>query len=57
VVEAGETGNTFIDGGELPIYQPVDWLIDNTPLQRPLFWWADLWRVEDVFLYSQFRRD
>ncbi len=30
---------------EYPPYKPVDWMIDNTPLRKPLFWWADLWGV------------
>jgi hypothetical protein len=37
------------DGRDYPAYQPVDWLIDNTPLQRPLFWWAGLFGVEPEF--------
>ncbi len=31
------------------VYAPVDWMIDNTPLREPLFWWADLWGVRDDF--------
>ncbi len=30
------------DGRDYPVYEPVDWLIDHTPLQQPLFQWADL---------------
>jgi hypothetical protein len=37
------------DGDELPAYVPIDWLIDNTPLEKPLFAWAALWGVEDEF--------
>jgi hypothetical protein len=39
----------WIDSRKLPIYKPVDWIIDNTPMYRPLFWWASLWGVGDDF--------
>lgn len=42
-------GSVYPDGDELPLYRPVDWLIDHTPLQRPLFWWAGLFGVQDEF--------
>jgi len=29
----------------LLLYQPVEWLIDDTPLRKPLLLWADLWNV------------
>jgi hypothetical protein len=35
--------------GEPGPYSPVDWLIDHTPLQRPLFWWAGLFGVREDF--------
>jgi hypothetical protein len=45
-----------IDVTELPIYQSVDWLIDNTPLRKPLIAWAEFWGVEDEFCFKeQFR--
>jgi hypothetical protein len=39
---------------DLPIaaYRPVDWLIDNTPLDEPLYRWADLWGVRGDFVWS-----
>ena len=24
-------------------YAPVEWLIDNTLLSRPMLWWGDVW--------------
>ena len=50
--KCGQTGSMTIDGGELPIYQPVDWLIDNTPLERPLLWWAALFGVREEFEFA-----
>lgn len=35
------------DGSRYPAYKPVDWLIDNTPIRGPMFWWADIWGVRD----------
>ena len=34
---------------EYPLYVPVDWLIDNTPLETPLFIWAECWNVREHF--------
>jgi hypothetical protein len=42
----------YIDFSEDPpsrmcgAYIPVEWLIDHTPLDEPLLWWAELWGVE-----------
>jgi len=37
-------------------YKPVEWLIDETPLRRPLFLWTDVWGVRDeVFRNSRLR--
>jgi hypothetical protein len=41
---------------ELPAYCLVDWLIDNTPAQEPMLWWADVWGVgEEVRVASLLR--
>lgn len=32
-----------------PVYEPVDWLIDNTPLREPIFSWGGLWNVRAQF--------
>ena len=37
------------DASLYPTYQPVDWLIDNTPLRQPLFYWAEIWGVRNQF--------
>jgi hypothetical protein len=31
----------------LACYAPVDWLIDSTPLRRPLLWWAGVWDARE----------
>lgn len=36
---------SYGDGRDYPAYKPVDWLIDRTPLRRPLFQWAGLFDV------------
>jgi hypothetical protein len=38
------TGFHFV---HLPGYGPVEWLIDNTALSKPLLWWGDVWGVGD----------
>jgi hypothetical protein len=45
-----------IDSSTLPAYRPVDWLIDNTPLDRPLFAWARALGVGTEFEYSKAAR-
>ncbi len=45
----GTPGNTYLDGYDLPVYQPVDWIIDNTPLRTPLLWWTGVWGVRREF--------
>lgn len=40
------------DGRDLPLYVPVDWHIDETALNEPLLWWADVWGVGSDFLFS-----
>ena len=43
-------------GRDLPMYAPVDWVIDNTPLRDPLFAWARLWGVEYEFVWAEYSR-
>jgi hypothetical protein len=38
-----------LDGKDLPLYRPVDFLIDHTVLREPVLWWAELWGVRDEF--------
>ena len=45
----GEFYGITVDGTALPAYKPIDWLIDNTPLDKPLFVWAQLWGVAFEF--------
>jgi hypothetical protein len=48
---------TPVDGQGLPLYVPVDWLIDHTILRHPLLRWADLWDVGTTFrVMSNIRR-
>ena len=44
------------DGEDYPAYKLADWLIDNTPLDKPLFAWACLWGVGDQFQSAARRR-
>lgn len=30
-----------------PAYAPVEWMIDHTPLRKPLIVWANVWTVHD----------
>ena len=34
---------------EYQFYDPVEWLIDNTPLEQPLIRWAGIWGVGTAF--------
>ncbi|REJ93206.1 MAG: hypothetical protein DWQ34_11170 [Planctomycetota bacterium] len=43
-------------GGYWWVYRPVDVLIDETPLQRPLMAWADVCGVRDEFDFAMFVR-
>jgi hypothetical protein len=45
------------DSRKLKVYRPVDWLIDNTPVRKPLLWWADVCGVGDEFFYAANSRD
>jgi hypothetical protein len=45
-----------LDGADIPVYGPVDRLIDETPLRKPLFLWARLWGVETEFEYAYMYR-
>jgi hypothetical protein len=38
-------------------YRPVDWMIDNTPLRKPLFVWAGLWGTREEFELAASIRD
>ena len=35
----------FYDGRDMPVYRPIDWIIDNTLLDKPMFVYACLWGV------------
>ena len=45
------------DGGELPVYQPADWIIDRTPMRKPMLVWADLFGVRSDFEYAATNRE
>ena len=40
---------SYGDGTAYPVYMPIDWLIDHTPIRHPLFAWAKLLGVEGDF--------
>jgi hypothetical protein len=44
------------DSSLYPMYGPVDWLIDHTPLRGPLLSWAGLWGVRDAFDLTEIER-
>lgn len=40
------------------LYQPADWMFNNTPLQTLLLKWARFWNVEDeLFMDHVFRNE
>ena len=41
---------------DLPAYRPVELLIDNTPLQQPMFWWAEKCKVGAQVRFACFAR-
>lgn len=59
-VSSGFMGQHYDYEATLPpaptVYRPVDWLIDNTPLDRPLRWWAEQWGVREYFQVTQMLR-
>lgn len=45
------------EGGSLhPVYEPVEWLIDHTPLRTPLLAWAGIWGVRGESELASFIR-
>jgi len=36
------------DSSDIPAYIPVAWLVDNTPIRTPVFWWAKEIGMEKV---------
>lgn len=34
------------------VYQPINWMIDQTPLDEPLYLWADCWGVRGDFVWA-----
>lgn len=47
---------SWTPGPEYPACKHVGWVIDNTPLRRPLLLWADLWGVRDHFDVEEINR-
>jgi hypothetical protein len=55
VIKATQTDDPQLsaaDGYELPPYAPIDWMIDQTPLRRPLLCWAELCGVGTDFWFA-----
>ncbi len=46
-----------LDGQTLPFYRPVDWLIDHTPIRRPMLAWAQFCGVGDDFTFESLERE
>src|SRR5262245_62047307 len=38
-----------VDGDKLPVYKPVDWLIDHSVVRKPILAWAWCWGQYDNF--------
>lgn len=38
--------------GGIAGYQPVEWLMDETPLRDPLLRWASVWGVDDEMAWD-----
>jgi hypothetical protein len=47
---------SIADGTVLPVYKPVDWLIDHSSMREPLFLWARMWRMELAFSTAHSKR-
>lgn len=45
----GRESGLYPMGGPIGVYQPVDWLIDNTPFDQPLLQWAEICAVGPNF--------
>ena len=45
-----------IYGDALPVYKPIDWMIDETPLRDPLLWWAGVCGVGSPFVEAMMWR-
>lgn len=37
---------------DYPLYHPVDWLIEQTPVREPFLGWAGIWGVRDRFQWA-----
>ena len=46
-----------VDGTHLPMYRPVDCLIDETPLREPLLIWAGVWGACEAFEDARVNRE
>jgi len=45
----------YSENQHLP-FAPVEWLIDHTPLQTPLLWWARIWGCENKMSFDSATR-
>lgn len=50
-----------VDSDELPVYEPVDWLIDYTPFRTIILGWSDLvgcrTHIEDGIIQREIHRE
>ena len=49
VVSNSEPLPDLPDGHRWAMYGPVDWMIDKTPLRRPILWWCSAVGVDEAF--------
>jgi hypothetical protein len=47
--QANRQNQIFPVGPWRAIYDPVDWMMDKTPLRRPLLAWAEFWGIRSSF--------
>lgn len=46
-----------LDSASVPMYRPFEWMIDRTPMKKPLMAWARFWRVNNKTEEYSLRRE
>jgi hypothetical protein len=45
------------DVAHVPLYTPVEWLVDETSAKRPIFWWAQICRAKNTVELARHERE